>query len=185
MEKVRFGIIGVGNMGSGHSKNLLAGKVENGVLRVTGELHYYKVLQEAQIVILPDDGEVIAHGRTLELKNATAATVIVAVGTNFRLESRVFLENDPKKKLAPYPAPHEKVTKILNAAKGKKYSELLARHLADYCPIMARADVDLGGKVSDLPTDGLLDKYKKGERDLYLEIHQGVNAHLPCDLGKS
>ena len=144
-------------------------KVENGVLRVTGELHYYKVLQEAQIVILPDDGEVIAHDRTLELKNATAATVIVAVGTNFRLESRVFLENDPKKKLAPYPAPHEKVTKILNAAKGKKYSELLARHLADYCPIMARADIDLGGKVSDLPTDCLLDKYKKGERDLYLE----------------
>ena len=32
MEKVRFGIIGVGNMGSSHAKNFLAGKVENGVL---------------------------------------------------------------------------------------------------------------------------------------------------------
>ena len=32
MEKVRFGIIGVGNMGSVHSKNFLEGKVENGVL---------------------------------------------------------------------------------------------------------------------------------------------------------
>ena len=34
MEKVRFGIIGVGNMGSAHAKNFLAGKVENGVLNV-------------------------------------------------------------------------------------------------------------------------------------------------------
>ncbi len=32
MEKVRFGIIGFGNMGSGHAENLTAGKVENGVL---------------------------------------------------------------------------------------------------------------------------------------------------------
>ena len=34
MEKVRFGIIGVGNMGSSHAKNFLAGMVENGVLTV-------------------------------------------------------------------------------------------------------------------------------------------------------
>ncbi|MBQ0125213.1 MAG: Gfo/Idh/MocA family oxidoreductase [Clostridiales bacterium] len=32
MEKVRFGIIGVGNIGIVHAKNLLTGKVENGVL---------------------------------------------------------------------------------------------------------------------------------------------------------
>ena len=32
MEKVRFGIIGIGNMGSGHCMNLIAGKVPEGVL---------------------------------------------------------------------------------------------------------------------------------------------------------
>ena len=32
MEKVRFGIIGFGNIGSLHAKNLLSGKIENGVL---------------------------------------------------------------------------------------------------------------------------------------------------------
>ena len=32
MEKVRYGIIGVGNMGSTHAKNFLKGKIENGVL---------------------------------------------------------------------------------------------------------------------------------------------------------
>ena len=32
MEKVRFGIVGCGNMGTGHAKNLAAGKVFNGTL---------------------------------------------------------------------------------------------------------------------------------------------------------
>ena len=32
MEKVRFGIVGCGNMGSGHAENFFAGKIENGVV---------------------------------------------------------------------------------------------------------------------------------------------------------
>jgi len=43
MEKVRFGIIGVGNMGSGHSKNLLAGKVTNAVLAAVCDLKQSKI----------------------------------------------------------------------------------------------------------------------------------------------
>ena len=38
MEKVRFGIVGVGNMGSGHAKSFLGGKVENGVLTAVCDL---------------------------------------------------------------------------------------------------------------------------------------------------
>ena len=38
MEKVRFGIIGVGNMGSSHSKTLLRGDVENGILTAICDL---------------------------------------------------------------------------------------------------------------------------------------------------
>ena len=38
MEKVRFGIIGVGNMGSGHAKSFLGGKVEHGVLTAICDL---------------------------------------------------------------------------------------------------------------------------------------------------
>ena len=32
MEKVRFGIVGIGNMGSSHAKNLFDGKIENAQL---------------------------------------------------------------------------------------------------------------------------------------------------------
>ncbi len=43
MEKVRFGIIGVGNMGSVHAKRLLAGEVENGMLSAVCDLKQEKL----------------------------------------------------------------------------------------------------------------------------------------------
>lgn len=42
MEKVRFGIIGVGNMGSAHAKTFLKGNVENGVLTAICDLNQDK-----------------------------------------------------------------------------------------------------------------------------------------------
>lgn len=38
MEKVRFGIVGVGNIGSHHARNLLEGKIENGILAAICDL---------------------------------------------------------------------------------------------------------------------------------------------------
>lgn len=38
MEKVRFGIVGVGNMGSSHAKKFLGGQIENGVLTAICDL---------------------------------------------------------------------------------------------------------------------------------------------------
>ena len=43
MDKVRFGIIGVGNMGSSHAKKFLAGKVDNGVLTAICDLNQKKI----------------------------------------------------------------------------------------------------------------------------------------------
>ena len=38
MEKVRLGIIGIGNMGSGHSKSIVQGKVEDMVLTAVADV---------------------------------------------------------------------------------------------------------------------------------------------------
>ncbi|MBO5294591.1 MAG: Gfo/Idh/MocA family oxidoreductase [Clostridia bacterium] len=53
MEKVRFGIIGVGNMGSSHAKNFLSGKVENGVLTAICDL---KSAKTDKILAMEFDG---------------------------------------------------------------------------------------------------------------------------------
>ena len=43
MDKVRFGIIGVGNMGSSHAKKFLAGKVDNGMLTAICDINQKKI----------------------------------------------------------------------------------------------------------------------------------------------
>ncbi len=77
MEKVRFGIIGVGNMGSGHSKNLLEGKIENGVLTAIcdlkdSKLEAIKALPGAENVATFKDYKEMLHSGLIDV-------VIVAV----------------------------------------------------------------------------------------------------------
>ena len=134
-----------------------------------GVMHYYGIKFEGQIAVIPSGGELVANESTIEVKNADSMVIIVAVGTNYKMESRVFLENDPKKKLEPYEHPHRKVSAILDAAMQYSYAQLLERHVADYKALFERAYVDLGGKVPNIPTDKLLENYKNGQRDAYLE----------------
>ncbi|MBE6607165.1 MAG: glycoside hydrolase family 95 protein [Ruminococcaceae bacterium] len=143
--------------------------VEENKITLSGEMHYYGVKFEAQIAVVPTGGELIRNENTIELKNADSAYVIVALGTNYKLESRVFLEEDPKKKLAPYPNPHEKVSEILKNALSYTYDELYDRHIKDYTSLFDRASVDFESSVSKYPTNELIERYKNGEKDSYLE----------------
>ncbi len=64
MEKVRFGIIGVGNMGTTHAKSFLNGKIENAVLTAVCDLKKAKTdailaldIEGAKDVVAFDDAE--------------------------------------------------------------------------------------------------------------------------------
>ena len=136
---------------------------------LTGEMEYYGIQYEGQMTVISDDGEIIAHEKTIEVKNASSAVLIFAVGTNYKFESRVFMERDHRKKLAPYPHPHALVSKIMENALNFSYEELLKRHKKDYFSLISRAVIDLGGETPHIPTDLLIEKYRNGERDRYLE----------------
>ncbi|MBQ9773547.1 MAG: glycoside hydrolase family 95 protein [Clostridia bacterium] len=142
---------------------------EGNRITLDGRMHYYNILFEGQVTVLCEGGETVTEQDRISVRNADAATILVAVGTNYELESRVFLEGDPKKKLASYPHPHEKVSERTNGALRYSYEELKARHIEDYRSLFARAAVDLGGTPSPLPTNELLERYRAGERDAYLE----------------
>ena len=109
--------------------------------------------------------------RAIEVRNADEAILLFTCATNYRMESRVFTETDPKQKLAPYPAPHEKVTEILDAAYEKEYSALYASHLSDYETLYQAVTLDIGCDERDLSltTDRLVKNYKEGKRSAYLE----------------
>ena len=69
MEKVRFGIIGMGNMGSSHAKSFLEGKVENAVLTAIcdiNEAKFEKTLEReggADLVCFTDYKEMLDSGK--------------------------------------------------------------------------------------------------------------------------
>ena len=134
---------------------------------LSGEMEFYGIKYEGQISVKITGGELITYSDSIEVKNADIAAVFIAVGTNYKMESRVFLERDPKKKLAPYPHPHGRVTDIIEAAEKREYGELLARHIKDYTSLYSRASVDFGGEEPDIPTDELIESYRNGGRSEY------------------
>jgi len=143
--------------------------VADHVITLAGEMEFYKIQYEGQVAVIPEGGSLTANEGTLVLKDADSVLLIMAVGTNYKMERRVFLEQDPKKKLAPYPHPHERVSEIIGNARSFSYEELLQRHLADYIPLISRAEIDLGGEVPAIPTDMLVHNYRRGNPDRYLE----------------
>ncbi len=50
MEKVRFGIIGVGNMGSGHLRNLVNNKIKNGIVTAIADIDSSKLDNAKEII---------------------------------------------------------------------------------------------------------------------------------------
>lgn len=83
MKKVKFGIIGVGNMGSGHLKFFYEGKVKNGVVTAIADLDERKLA--AAKSSCPGEYACFASGNEL-IDNADVDAVIVAVPHYFHPE---------------------------------------------------------------------------------------------------
>ena len=143
-------------------------RVIRDIVELSGVLNYYNVRYEGQIKLVTD-GEMIASEKTIRVKGATEAVLLIAVGTNYKLCSEVFKNNDRLKKTLGED-PHRKVTDILKAASQHSYSELYRRHQADYQFYFNRVSLDLGMDESHRMTDELLEEYRAGKRSRYLEV---------------
>ncbi len=145
------------------------------LITLVGKMGFFDIAYEGQLKVTTYGGtkqsindEKGENGKII-VANADSAMIIVAVGTNYKLESRVFTEKEETKKLEGYPLPHEKVSNIIAAAAKKSFADLLKTHLDDYHTYFNRAQLDLGGAMPNIPTDKLLANYKAGNRDPYLE----------------
>lgn len=145
---------------------------EGNCVTLKGHLDFFRLNFEGQLKVINEGGSLSSetdnYGATISVKGANAATIILAADSNYELKEGVFL-NPPEKKLDASIDPHQKVTKRLNAAVSKGYQKLKATHLADYHNLFNRVSLDLDTKQSDLPTRRLVDDYKHGVKDPYLE----------------
>lgn len=95
------------------------------------------------------EGELIVEG-------ADEAVLMVTLGTNYRLEPRVFLSRKAEDKLAGLEVPSAQIREGLEAARKLGWEALLARHQADVTRLMGGNRIDLGGVDPGIPTRLLL-----------------------------
>lgn len=146
---------------------------EGDTITLSGVTKQFNVEFEGQFKVIPEGGTLKAVNRdgqgSISVSGADSALILIAVGTNYQLDPKVFLTAEDSKKLAGFPHPHEKVSGYLADAAAKTYDLLLARHQADYKELYNRVSIDLGAAEPTVTTDELVDAYPEGPASRYLE----------------
>lgn len=157
------------------------------------ELTGYRVIGELQATVVTDGGCTAADDGSVAVDNASKAFIYIAAATNYRLESRVFTEDNPAFKLQGFPHPHQTVCDLLQSARGKGYDALLEEHIADYQALFGRVSLNLGGEDAGITTDRLLARVRGGQNEplidelifqygRYLLISSSRKGALPANL---
>ncbi len=143
-------------------------RAEGDTITVESTLAFYGVTGYGRVK-LTTDGKTDSDGESIRISGASSATLIYTMGTNYRMESRVFTEPDRLKKLSPYPHPKKEVEERLLALEAMSFEELLKRHIDDYRELYARASLTLGDEAENNKTvPELLSEAREGSPSPYL-----------------
>ena len=154
---------GEGDMGkTGHVK------ADGDTITLKGEMEHYGILYEGQIKVIIEGGVLKHSYDKLFVEAANSAVILLAAGTNYEISEKNYF-GDRLDRLKGNPHPHERITATMEKATQLGYDELRKRHVADYSNFFDRVYFDIGGKLSDVPTDRMLQNYKDGKHDPYLE----------------
>lgn len=145
--------------------------IDDDSILLKGEMHYYGIKFCGKLKVHRCTGTVTKTKDGLKIEKASEVILLFTVATNYKMESRIFLEPDRLKKLAPYPSPDEEVENRLSKIGKRSYSQLYLRHTRDYKKLFHRTDLVIEGAEKDLekPTDELILNYRKGIKSRYLE----------------
>jgi alpha-L-fucosidase 2 len=141
----------------------------DGLITLSGSIPFFSVNYEAQIKVINTGGTLSAGEGTITVSNADSVVLLIAVGTNYELSSRVFLESINSRKLDATSFPHAKVSTLISNAAATGYDQLLENHLADYQNLFLRTQLDFDSDVPAIPTKALLATYQEGDANPYLE----------------
>jgi alpha-L-fucosidase 2 len=101
--------------------------------------------------VVPDGGRCVAGQDFIELKDANAATLLIAIGTSFR-------GGDPE----------ATCQEVMDSARGRAFRVLRSAHIADHQALYRRMSIDLGRSspaVSSQPTDMRRSGLENGAED--------------------
>ena len=149
--------------------------VENNTLVMRGTLPSRELIYEARLAVVTD-GKVIENDNKLSVKTASEAVLFYTLDTSYKLCPEVFMDGCHK---ALGEDPHNKVVACLENAVLLGWDALYSRHTADYCSLINRVEFDLGGIDDGRDTESMLESYKAGNQELYLEeVYYAFGRHL-------
>lgn len=159
------------------------------LLTLKGTIPLFSCNFEGQIMVLNEGGSITADpdAGTVTVSKANAVTLLIATGSNYHLGESTF-RNPPAEKLDPALFPHDEVSARIQAALAMGYDALRERHLEDYQNLFNRVSVNLNSTPSADPTHVLLEKYKEGEANTWLEelmFHYGRYLLIASSREKS
>ncbi|MBQ8876732.1 MAG: glycoside hydrolase N-terminal domain-containing protein [Clostridia bacterium] len=117
-------------------------------------------------VRIATNGVLTAKDGVLEVRDATDTVLYFVADTSYVLKEEVFLDGCHKALGAD---PHEWVEQNLQRVVALGYDELLKRHTADVSALLSRVHLDFGGVADARYTDELLQSYRDGNPEPYLE----------------
>lgn len=114
---------------------------------------------EAQFRVLAEGGKVSADGTHVTVEKADAVTLLISAATSFN-----GYDKSPGREGRDASA---EATRLLSAAEGRNYADLLQRHVTEHQRLYRRVALDLGHTegVADQPTVERLVHFSAGEAD--------------------
>lgn len=157
--------------GNGRSGNIEA---RDSLITLKGNIQYFDLDYEGQIKVINFGGRQTCQtdgqgNGCIEVERADSAVLYLTASTAYQLKEDVFLQPNAEK-FKGNPHPHEAVSARIATASQKGYERLLQEHMADYRRLFGRVDLKLTEQAAlSVPTNTLLDNYRKGKPSPYLE----------------
>ncbi len=123
---------------------------ENDTITMKNALKSNGLKTEAQLKVIPEGGTMMVKDASICVKAADAATLILACGTDYKMELPSFRGEDP----------HEAVSRRIADAAAKGYEALKDAHVADHSELFSRMEIGFDEEIPQIPTDELLQKYR-------------------------
>lgn len=124
--------------------------IEGDTMTMRGTLSDNNLITEAQLKVIPEGGQLSDDGTNLRVENADAVTLIMACGTDYKMELPTFRGEDP----------HAAVTARVEAAAQKGYEQIKKDHVADHSALFSRLELGFNEEIPQIPTDELIKKYR-------------------------
>jgi alpha-L-fucosidase 2 len=122
---------------------------------------------ESRLRVRPDGGSVVATNGTLEIRNATAVTLLLTAASSYVNYHDV--SGNPSKKCAG----------VISAASKKTFAELRRAHLDDYQNLFRRVSLDLGATTkTNLPTNQRIARIADGDDPQFVALYYQFGRYL-------